>query len=454
MSTTNRELLLSGIRGVLGEYNKITLKEMEESKLMSRYDQKFVFPITKLQAFLEELKNEYKVLSVNNQVMSSYENIYFDTPELKSYHDHHNKRASRYKIRVRKYNDSGDCFLELKMKRNKGITEKKRINVDSLFRELNSTHLDFLKEHQRGLPENLVPGISNEFMRITLVNEERHERVTIDLLIHFKNENRTKDLDEIVIAELKQEHHFHDSGFKKLMLNERIFSASFSKYCMGTLLTHPEIKSPMELLNVLLLEEFKFPVLFSAPEFIDFFVRFAFNFLVAYIVIRWIYYPVHKNKDYLFTYFLFNIIIFVLCYMMKNSQLQMGVAFGLFAVFSVLRYRTMNVLIMDMAYLFLVISIGVINSLSSEYVSIVEVVFANVLVVSIIYIMEKVWLVRHASSKTVIYEKIENIKPENYDKLLLDLKERTGLDVHRVEIGRIDFMTDVARVKIFYFENK
>lgn len=208
----------------------------------------------------------------------------------------------------------------------------------------------------------------------------------------------------------------------------------------------------MELLNVLLLEEFKLPVLFSAPEFLDFFLRFLFNFVVAYTVIRWIYYPVHKNKDYLFTYFLFNIIIFVLCYMMKNSQLQIGVAFGLFAVFSVLRYRTMNVSIMDMAYLFLVISIGVINSLSNDQVSIAEVIFANVLVVGIIYVMEKVWLVRHASSKTIVYEKIENIKPENYDKLIADLKERTGLDIHRAEIGRIDFMTDVARIKIFYFD--
>ncbi len=208
----------------------------------------------------------------------------------------------------------------------------------------------------------------------------------------------------------------------------------------------------MELLNVLLLEEFKLPVLFSAPEFLDFFLRFLFNFVVAYTVIRWIYYPVHKNKDYLFTYFLFNIIIFVLCYMMKNSQLQIGVAFGLFAVFSVLRYRTMNVSIMDMAYLFLVISIGVINSLSNDQVSIAEVIFANVLVVGIIYVMEKVWLVRHASTKTIVYEKIENIKPENYDKLIADLKERTGLDIHRAEIGRIDFMTDVARIKIFYFD--
>jgi len=208
----------------------------------------------------------------------------------------------------------------------------------------------------------------------------------------------------------------------------------------------------MNPLDILVLDAFKSPVFFNGPALIDFLVRFIFNFIVAYTVIRWIYYPVHKNKDYLFTYFLFNIIIFMLCYMMKNTQLEIGVAFGLFAVFSILRYRTMNIGIMDMAYLFLVISIGVVNSLSNEQVSIVEVLLANALIVLIIFVMERVWLVRHASSKVILYEKIENIRPENQDKLIADLKERTGLNVHRVEIGRIDFMRDVARIRIFYFE--
>lgn len=193
-------------------------------------------------------------------------------------------------------------------------------------------------------------------------------------------------------------------------------------------------------------------IFWDSTELLDLLFRFAFNFLIAYIIIRWIYYPTHKNKDYLFTYFLFNIIIFMLCYMMRNTQLEIGVAFGLFAVFSILRYRTLNVGVMDMAYLFLIISVGVINSLSNEKVSIVEILFANFLIVSVIYILEKIWLVRIAANKVVVYEKIENIRPENYDKLIADLKDRTGLNVHRVEIGRIDFMRDIARIKIFYFE--
>ena len=208
----------------------------------------------------------------------------------------------------------------------------------------------------------------------------------------------------------------------------------------------------MTLLYSMLLQTLTAPPFFDAASMIDFLLRFAFNFLIVYIVVRWLYYPVHKNKDYLFTYFLFNLIIFLLCYMMKNTQLEIGVAFGLFAVFSVLRYRTLNVSVVDMAYLFLVISIGVINSLSNEHISIAEILVSNFLIIFIIYVMEKVWLVRHASTKVIVYEKIENIRPENYNNLLADLKERTGLDIHRVEIGRIDFTRDVARVRIFYFD--
>src|SRR6185295_8325669 len=136
----------------------------------------------------------------------------------------------------------------------------------------------------------------------------------------------------------------------------------------------------MVLLSVLMLQPMSAPEFFNGPELLDFVARFAFNFLVAYIIIRWLYYPIHQNKD--------NLIIFLLCYMMKNTQLEIGVAFGLFAVFSILRYRTLNVSVVDMAYLFLVISIGVINSLSNENVSIAEVLVSNFLIILIIFVME------------------------------------------------------------------
>ncbi len=143
---------------------------------------------------------------------------------------------------MRKYSDSGDCFLEVKSKNNKGTTDKKRMPVSNLSDNLNEEQYKFLAALSHDQTSNLQTSLKNEFQRITLVSEESHERVTIDFLIHFQNNGNEKVLNETVVAEVKQEQHFHKSGFRQLMQDERIFPASFSKYCMGTLLTHPGIK--------------------------------------------------------------------------------------------------------------------------------------------------------------------------------------------------------------------
>lgn len=242
MNITEPNPLLPGVASVLCNYSPITLEQLQADHLMSRFDEKYVFHLSKLNSFLQELNTSYKVLSVNNKVMAQYENIYFDTPDLKSYHDHHNGRTTRYKIRFRRYNDSGHCFLEVKRKDNRGCTNKERLPVPELSREMNEEQINFLSAKTKNFPLPLQPTLSNHFFRITLVNEPMRERVTLDLLIHFKNELREKNLEEVVIAEVKQEQHYYDSAFKKLMQRERIFPVNISKYCMGTLLTHPGIK--------------------------------------------------------------------------------------------------------------------------------------------------------------------------------------------------------------------
>jgi hypothetical protein len=242
MNITEEKAVLNEIEYVLSNYVPITLGEMEADHLMSRYDEKYVFHVSKLKSFLEALEGSYKLLSVNQKLMAQYENIYFDTPDLKSYFDHHNGRPSRYKIRFRRYNDSGECFLEVKRKDNRGVTNKERLPVKELSRVLSAEQQEFLADKARDFPQNLQPSLSTFFNRITLVSKSHRERVTLDVMIQFKNENREKNLDEVVIAEVKQEQHYYDSAFKKLMQHERIFPAQISKYCMGTLLTHPGIK--------------------------------------------------------------------------------------------------------------------------------------------------------------------------------------------------------------------
>jgi hypothetical protein len=189
-------------------------------------------------------------------------------------------------------------------------------------------------------------------------------------------------------------------------------------------------------------------------DFWDLLLRFGFNMLVAYILIKLIYRSDKRNKNYAFTFFIFNPLIFFLCYLMNNVKLDLGFAFGLFAVFSILRYRTISLPLKEMTYLFIVIGIAVINALTTKKVSFVELLFTNVAILAITFFLEHLWYREHLSERVVDYEKIENIKPQNKQLLLRDLKDRTGLDIREFEIVTTDFLRDMARIRIFYKDNE
>ena len=211
----------------------------------------------------------------------------------------------------------------------------------------------------------------------------------------------------------------------------------------------------MELLLILLEGgmEFLGTPLWDSEDFLKLLIKGAFNLGIVILIVRYIYYPVTKNKDYLFTYLLISLTVFLLCVLLDSVKLQLGFALGLFAIFGIIRYRTDPIPIKEMTYLFLVIGISVVNALSNKKISYAELVFANLLIVFVTYGMERIWLLRHESRKNIIYEKIELIKPERREELIEDLKERTGIDIIRVEIRRIDFLRDVANVRIFYYED-
>lgn len=209
------------------------------------------------------------------------------------------------------------------------------------------------------------------------------------------------------------------------------------------------------MIEVLLL---KVPILgskiFDFDSFFEMLIRFSINLIVAFIVIRKIYYPIHKRKDYLFTYFLFNILIFFVCILLNGVKLKLGFAFGLFAIFGILRYRTEQLPIKEMTYLFMIIAIAIVNSLTDSNVSLVELLMVNGTIVLATYLLERVFLLKHESRKEIVYEKIENIKPGNHKILLDDLKERTGLNIHQVKIGEINFLKDTVAITVLYFEEE
>ena len=185
------------------------------------------------------------------------------------------------------------------------------------------------------------------------------------------------------------------------------------------------------------------------PEFFNLVFRFGFNLSVAFIIIKLIYHRDHNNNDFVFTYFMFNSLIFFFASILGSMTVNLGFAFGLFAVFAILRYRTDPIPIKEMTYLFIVITVGVINALSSSEVSYAELLFTNTALVVLTYFLETYWQNNLLVSHTVEYEIIENIKPENHEKLLLDLEDRTGLSIKHFEIGRINFLRDTVQIRIY-----
>lgn len=193
----------------------------------------------------------------------------------------------------------------------------------------------------------------------------------------------------------------------------------------------------------------------SIPIFDDDFYKMMFRFLlnIAFLtlIIRWLYYGATKRKDYLFTYYMIGIIVFLLCFTLKKYELDIGMALGLFAIFGIIRYRTDAVPIKEMTYLFVVIGVSVVNSLANQKMSYAEILAANSLVIIALFTIERLWFTRNVSIKIIQYEKIENIKPENSAILRQDLETRTGLKIENIKVGDIDFLKDAATITITHY---
>ena len=189
-------------------------------------------------------------------------------------------------------------------------------------------------------------------------------------------------------------------------------------------------------------------------DFYALLIRLGIKLFFLTILIRFLYYSKTRRKDYLFTYFLIGIITFFLCFGLMQMDIDTGMGLGLFAIFGIIRYRTDAIEIKEMTYLFIVIGISVINALASNELSISEVTVINVTVLLVTFILENLWLMKHETRKTINYERIDLIKPEQRELLKADLEKRTGLVINRVEVGKIDFLNDTAQVRIYYYADE
>ena len=229
------------ILDILQKFDPTSLKEMDTVKLLNRTDTKFVIPKGLFVTILPFLKEHYKVLEIKKKRVAQYKTLYFDTDNFDFYKHHHNGWPNRYKVRMRKYVDSGLCFLEIKNKK-KGRTVKSRIKIIDFEEEMSNDSINFVNDiipHEIKLEKKLW----NSFHRITLVNKTEKERLTLDIGLSFKLKEKNHSLENTIIGEVKQEKVNRNSPFMLLMKKNRVRPMRVSKYCIGAKILYPELKN-------------------------------------------------------------------------------------------------------------------------------------------------------------------------------------------------------------------
>ncbi len=190
-------------------------------------------------------------------------------------------------------------------------------------------------------------------------------------------------------------------------------------------------------------------------DFQEFGIRFLIDFIAILIVARGIYFARHKNRDFLFTLVVFNLINFLICFLLSGANLEIGFAFGLFAIFSIMRYRTVTLPVKEMGYLFISVAMGLLNSLATVQDDYFILVIGNAFIILLPLILDyKSKHKKTVKTKDITYERIDLIKPEKRKALLSDLRNRTGLPIHKIDITNIDLMQDIALIKAFYYEEE
>ena len=226
---------------IIRHLDSIGLDELKAYKLLNRIDTKYLCHSENIGQVLEKAHKDFKIQEIGSSRNSSYETLYFDTPELKTYFDHHQGKRIRYKVRFRKYIDTGDVFLEVKKKRNYIRTNKKRSEF-AFATCLDDEHYRFMKDCVK-LPESKFnEAIWTVFDRITLAGRNHLERVTIDTNLRFRNGSNEVLLPDLSIIEVKREKSISRSPFSAILYDEGIKPRGFSKYIMGNILLDPTIK--------------------------------------------------------------------------------------------------------------------------------------------------------------------------------------------------------------------
>jgi len=228
---------------ILNQFDEISLEQLKEEKLLNRVDTKFLFDACFLSELLPFLSSDYFALNVAGTFLQPYRSLYFDTPSFDLYCAHHNGRKPRFKVRMRKYLKNAATFLEIKQKDNRDRTLKSRLSIADIHSALTAEQYDFLQQKTSQDLSPLKPVVWNQYHRITLINKNRPEKLTIDLNFNAFNPKGFIAWNRLIIAELKQENHSTNSPFFQIMRSHCIRPVDFSKYCLSMSLLLPQLKS-------------------------------------------------------------------------------------------------------------------------------------------------------------------------------------------------------------------
>ena len=233
---------MSEIQSILDNYQPISLAAMDEVALMERVDEKFTVSLKDTLEVLSKISDKYYCLEIDGKRLFNYQTEYFDNENKTLFKNHQNGKLNRYKIRFRDYVESKKTFLEVKFKSNKGVTKKTRISVPFEEKDLNKKNINFLEEQTPYSLKDFEITIKNNFDRITLVNFQTKERVTIDLNLKFSSNNSNKELKNICIIEVKREKGNRKSEILSILKLKRIRPTRFSKYTIGSCILNPKLK--------------------------------------------------------------------------------------------------------------------------------------------------------------------------------------------------------------------
>jgi len=243
------------LAGCVEQFAPISLSEMDAVALLDRVDQKFLITREQLIDILQSVQSEYRILTIHDKALNAYRTLYFDTADYKLYKLHVNQSAERYKVRLREYMNGHDSFLEVKHKTRKDRTIKDRISATGPSDCFRAEAGKWIKKFYPFDAQELEPKIWNTFTRMTLVNKENPERITIDTNLFFSTHERYVNLAGLVVVEVKTGSKFKSSPFLAEMEQRRIHPQGFSKYCVGISLLCDNVKKNEMKSKILMVEK-------------------------------------------------------------------------------------------------------------------------------------------------------------------------------------------------------